>query len=164
MKKIALLFLICGCSEDIAIAELDPVVMRRPPGVSDALGMVGLDAQDALPEKSDMSIQLDVVVEPACEGVVVKATHWCLLWDSDSPNAQFDNCVDGKLQGYYSGLPCPFDVAIAHGSNWSGPCNGCIDDTIITNQGLSTSAAWRNTDRCRYSCGVDGKTVLSVPR
>ncbi len=33
MKRIVLLFWVCGCSEDVGVAELDNVVMRRPPGL-----------------------------------------------------------------------------------------------------------------------------------
>lgn len=39
LKKLVLLVLICGCSEDIVVAELDPMVMRRPSGLIDS-GMV----------------------------------------------------------------------------------------------------------------------------
>lgn len=53
MKRIVLLFLICGCSEDIAIAELDPMVMRRPPGLIDS-GMVS--RPDAVIAQPDMFV------------------------------------------------------------------------------------------------------------
>ena len=88
------------------------------------------------------------------------ADYWCFVFDDPAlRDKPWGECKDGKLVGYYAGLPCPFDLAVAHTPGWTGPCAGCIDNTIITNGGLSTSASWRATPSARFCCDVDGKTV-----
>jgi hypothetical protein len=69
---------------------------------------------------------------------------------------------DGKLVGYYAGLPCPFDVGIVNSTDWAGPCPECTDSVIITNGGGSTSAVWRNTSEVIYCC--DNTTVRKIAR
>lgn len=97
--------------------------------------------------------------EPCATGeIVMTADYWCRS-ATDPPDTGWGHCLESAhLDGYYSGLPCPFDIAIAHTQGWTGPCDGCIDGAIIVNGGTSTSAAWRATPAARYCC--DGaKTV-----
>jgi len=166
MKRIVLLFgLIGACSADGTSLEVGFVMKHRPRVMFDgSAAIIEPDAQ-VMNQPDAQVVKPDVTLRPqTCDesGVVFKADDWCLPWDSDSLNALFDECVDGKLKGYYNGLPCPFDVAVAHAAGWDGPCKGCIDGVIITNQGLSTSAAWRGEDGCRYYCDTDGKTVRKM--
>jgi hypothetical protein len=98
---------------------------------------------------------------------LLTAQYWCSDLGSTTPNGDggtgWGTCgPDGKLVGYYAGLPCPFDVGIAHTSGWSGPCPECLNGAIITNGGLSTSAAWQNTAETRYCCA--GSIVKKIAR
>lgn len=71
--------------------------------------------------------------------------------------------ADGKISSaYYAGLPCPFDVGITNATDWTGPCPDCVDSTIITNGGGSTSAVWRSTPDVIYCCA--GNTVQKIAR
>jgi hypothetical protein len=95
---------------------------------------------------------------------VLQAASWCYRFDELAQKIQgasWGECVDGALAGYFEGLPCPFDIAVAHTPGWAGPCEGCVDGTVITNQGTSTSASWKATPSARYCC--DGTTVRKLP-
>lgn len=94
--------------------------------------------------------------------LVMIADYWCNTFESH-PVDDWGACVNGHLSGYYNGLPCPFDIAIAHTSGWTGPCDGCIDGAIITNFGTSTSAAWRATPTARYCCDGPNVRKLTCP-
>jgi hypothetical protein len=61
---------------------------------------------------------------PSIEGcrskgtALVTATYLC----HDDGMAMYGTCPPGgQLTDYYAGLPCPFDVSIAHTPGWAGP-------------------------------------------
>lgn len=169
---VSLLFVVGACGIDgdnlgggdhVFVEEPQPPVMRGRSTVDGQEISAHDGAPTAQPTKDaatvgDAAMSVDAL--PPCEEgpVVFEATYWCEEWDSSSPNALWrDDCRDGQvMNGYYPGLPCPFDVAVAHGSGWMA-CDGCVDNKIIVNGGSSTSAVWRGDGEGQYCC--DGKAV-----
>jgi hypothetical protein len=94
--------------------------------------------------------------------LIMKADYWCRSHNDPAFDRDVSPlCANGRVTDpYYLGLPCPFDVAVAHTPGWKGPCLDCIDGVIITNSGTSTSAAWRTTPFARYCC--DGNSVRKL--
>ncbi len=91
---------------------------------------------------------------------LVAAQYAC--HDDGYSEAVWGTCTNGSLVGYYSDLPCPFDVGIVNTVGWSGPAPEATNGTIITNGGGSTSAVWTNTADTIYCC--DGNTVRKIAR
>lgn len=92
---------------------------------------------------------------------LVTAEFWCSETYDDTKSLSADNCVDGTMTGYYAGMSCPFNVAIATTAGWTGPAPEHTG-SIITNAGSSASTAWRNTDAAVYCC--DGLIVKKLDR
>lgn len=106
---------------------------------------------------------------PRCRGggvVVHRAVYWCkteLDKDPcpDMPGRPCSICTNGHYDGYYKGLPCPFDVVVASEFP-TKDCAGCAEGAIITNRGMSQSAVWRNTAQLEYYCEGNNVCVDEV--
>ncbi len=94
---------------------------------------------------------------------LLTAKHWCD--DSGSKPGWRDQpglCKKGHRDGWFAGLPCPFDAAVGQQAGWKGPCFGCLEGKIIDSGAGERVAAWRDDAKVYYCC--KGKDLMRVDK
>ncbi len=94
---------------------------------------------------------------------LLTAKHWCDDTGSKPGwRSQPGLCKEGYRDGWFNGLPCPFDAAVGHQSGWKGPCSGCVEGKVITNAAGEQVAAWRDDAKVYHCC--KGKDLMRVDK
>lgn len=162
--KWLLLLVLAGCGSEVVYPfGGDASVLIHTGGTTGTGGAAGRGTGGSIGTGGAPACQEPTIDDCRQRGTtILTAEFWCSDTGHTPVSNDWGTCSNGRLVGYYAGLPCPFDVGIAHTSDWRGPCPECLNSTIITNDGGSTSAAWRNTPTTRYCCA--GQDVKKIQR